>query len=125
MRRAQPGTERLTIADATDILIIGGGIIGMATALELQTRDPSARVAVLEKEPVPAARQSGRNSGAIHAGVHCRPGSMKARFCREVVSDRSGNNAAAPVTPTDPGSCFKSSANAVRHVKSRFRRRIA
>ena len=71
------------MADTTDILIIGGGIIGMATALELQTRDPSARVTVLEKEPVPAVHQSGRNSGVIHAGVYYVPGSMKARFCRE------------------------------------------
>ena len=125
MRRAQPGTERLTMADTTDMLIIGGGVIGMATALELQTRDPSARATVLEREPVPAARQSGHNSGVIHAGGHCRPGSMKARFCREGVSGRFGNNAATPVTPTDPGSCFKCSANVVRHVKSRFRRRIA
>ena len=125
MRRAQPGTERLTIASATDMLIIGGGIIGMAAALELQTRDPSARITVLEKEPVPAARQSGHNSGVIPAEVRYRPGSMKARFCGEEASGRSGNNAAAPVTPTDTGSCFKSSANAVRHVKSRFRRRIA
>ena len=113
------------MADTTDMLIIGGGIIDMATTLELQTRDPSIRITVLEKELVPAARQSGRSSWVIHAGVHCRPGSMKARFRREEVSGRSGNNAAAPVKPTDPGSCFKSSANAVRHVDSRFRRRVA
>ena len=73
----------MTLADTTDILIIGGGIIGMAAALELQTRDPSARITVLEKEPVPAVHQSGRNSGVIHAGVYYAPGSMKARFCRE------------------------------------------
>lgn len=113
------------MADTTDMLIIGGGVIGMAAALELQTRDPSARIMVLEKEPVPAAHQSGHNTRVIHADAQYRPGSTKVRFRREGVSGRSGNNAAAPVTPTDPGSCFKSSANAVRHVKCRFRRRIA
>lgn len=51
------------MSDTTDILIIGGGIIGMAVALELQMRDPSARITVLEKEPVPAVHQSVRNSG--------------------------------------------------------------
>lgn len=70
------------MTDTTDILIVGGGIIGMATALELQTREPSARITVLEKEPTPAVHQSGHNSGVIHAGVYYAPGSMKARFCR-------------------------------------------
>lgn len=73
------------MTDTTDILIIGGGIIGMATALELQTRDRSARITVLEKEATPAVHQSGHNSGVIHAGVYYAPGSMKARFCREGV----------------------------------------
>ena len=61
------------MSDTTGILIIGGGTIGMAVALELQTRDHSARVAALEKEPVPAARQPGRNSGVIHAASTMRP----------------------------------------------------
>ncbi|WP_368344677.1 L-2-hydroxyglutarate oxidase [Pelagovum sp. HNIBRBA483] len=73
------------MTETTDILIIGGGIIGMATALELQSRDPAARITVLEKEPTPATHQSGHNSGVIHAGVYYAPGSMKARFCREGV----------------------------------------
>ncbi|SMR70859.1 L-2-hydroxyglutarate oxidase [Aliiroseovarius halocynthiae] len=71
------------MTETTDILIIGGGIVGMATALELQTRDPSARITLLEKEPTPAVHQSGHNSGVIHAGVYYAPGSMKARFCRD------------------------------------------
>ena len=73
------------MSNTTDILIIGGGIIGMVVALELQMLDPSARITVLEKEPVPAVHQSVRNSGVIHAGVYYVPGSMKARFCREGV----------------------------------------
>ena len=71
------------MSNTTDILIIGGGIIGMAVALELQMLDPSARITVLEKEPGPAVHQSVRNSGVIHAGVYYLPGSIKARFCRE------------------------------------------
>ncbi len=68
--------------DLTDILIVGGGIIGMATALELQSRDGAAKITVLEKEATPAVHQSGHNSGVIHAGVYYAPGSLKARFCR-------------------------------------------
>lgn len=70
------------MTDVTDILILGGGIIGMATALELQSRDSAAKITVLEKEAAPAVHQSGHNSGVIHAGVYYAPGSMKARFCR-------------------------------------------
>lgn len=70
------------MAQVTDILVIGGGIIGMATALELQSRDPAMKVILLEKEATPAAHQSGHNSGVIHAGVYYAPRSMKAQFCR-------------------------------------------
>lgn len=73
------------MSETADILIVGGGIIGIATALELQTRDPSSSIVLLEKEAVPAAHQTGHNSGVIHAGVYYAPGSMKARFCREGV----------------------------------------
>ena len=73
------------MSETADILIVGGGIIGVATALELQTRNPATRIVVLEKEAVPAAHQTGHNSGVIHAGVYYAPGSMKARFCREGV----------------------------------------
>jgi len=70
---------------AVDILIIGGGIIGMATAVELQRCHPSLHITVLEKESSPAAHQSGHNSGVIHAGVYYAPNSLKAKFCREGV----------------------------------------
>ena len=74
------------MSETADILIVGGGIIGVATALELQTRNPATRIVVLEKEAVPAAHQTGHNSGVIHAGVYYAPGSHKARFCAKGVA---------------------------------------
>jgi L-2-hydroxyglutarate oxidase len=65
-----------------DVLVIGGGIVGLATAREVTRRMPGARVVVIEKEPSVARHQTGRNSGVIHAGVYYAPGSLKARFCR-------------------------------------------
>jgi L-2-hydroxyglutarate oxidase len=64
-----------------DLGIIGGGILGLATAREFLHRQPSARVVVLEKEPQIASHQTGRNSGVIHSGIYYTPGSAKARFC--------------------------------------------
>lgn len=69
-----------------DVAIIGGGIVGLATALELAERLPGRRLAVLEKEPHVAAHQSGRNSGVIHSGLYYRPGSLRATLCREGVA---------------------------------------
>jgi (S)-2-hydroxyglutarate dehydrogenase len=66
-----------------DLAIVGGGIVGLATALEVQRRQPGAKIVVLEKEGAVALHQTGRNSGVIHAGVYYAPGSLKARFCRE------------------------------------------
>lgn len=66
-----------------DTAIVGGGIVGLATALEVMTRQPGAKVLLLEKEVQPGLHQTGRNSGVIHAGVYYAPGSLKARFCRE------------------------------------------
>lgn len=65
-----------------DFIVIGGGIIGLATARQLQQDHPGSRIAVLEKEPRLALHQTGRNSGVIHAGVYYAPGSLKAQFCR-------------------------------------------
>jgi len=70
-----------------DLAIIGGGIIGIATALEMSRRYPGMGVIVLEKEAGLAQHQTGRNSGVIHAGVYYAPGSLKARFCKEGVED--------------------------------------
>ncbi len=63
-----------------DVLVIGGGIIGLSTAYALTRAAPGTSVVVLEKEQGPARHQTGRNSGVIHSGIYYRPGSLKARF---------------------------------------------
>lgn len=68
-----------------DVAIIGGGIIGLATALSLTERFPRCRVAIVEKERQLARHQTGHNSGVIHAGIYYRPGSYKAQLCVEGV----------------------------------------
>lgn len=65
-----------------DVAVIGGGIVGIATAAAL-ARQPGTSVVVLEAEARLAAHQSGRNSGVIHSGLYYRPGSLKARYCVE------------------------------------------
>lgn len=69
-----------------DLVVIGGGIVGLSTAMQMAERFPGMAVAVLEKETTLASHQTGRNSGVIHAGVYYQPGSLKARFCREGVA---------------------------------------
>jgi (S)-2-hydroxyglutarate dehydrogenase len=66
---------------SADLLIIGGGIVGLATALEAVTRFPQVRLIVLEKENQVAAHQTGHNSGVIHSGLYYRTGSLKAKNC--------------------------------------------
>lgn len=66
-----------------DVVVVGAGLVGLATAYELARSHPEKRVVVLEKEDRVAAHQSGRNSGVIHSGVYYRPGSLKAENCRE------------------------------------------
>ena len=68
--------------DRADLLVVGAGIVGLATARAVVRAHPDRSVVVLEKEPAVAAHQSGRNSGVIHAGVYYQPGSDKARLCR-------------------------------------------
>lgn len=65
-----------------DFVLIGGGIVGVSTAWQLQRRYPDARVMLIEKENHLARHQTGRNSGVIHAGVYYAPGSLKADFCK-------------------------------------------
>ncbi len=65
-----------------EMVIVGAGIIGLATAYQLLLAHPGLRLAVLDKEDRPASHQSGRNSGVIHAGIYYAPGSLKARLCR-------------------------------------------
>lgn len=67
----------------TDVAIIGGGILGLATAYRLLERFPSTRVTLLEKEASLAFHQTGRNSGVLHSGIYYKPGSLRATNCRE------------------------------------------
>lgn len=66
-----------------DFVIIGGGIVGMSTAMQMAAEYPDAKILLLEKESSPAQHQTGHNSGVIHAGVYYTPGSLKAKFCLE------------------------------------------
>lgn len=68
------------IAYDCDVLVIGGGIVGLSTAYAITRAAPGTRVTVLEKEPGPARHQTGRNSGVIHSGIYYRPGSLKAEY---------------------------------------------
>lgn len=68
-----------------DVLVVGGGIVGLAVARRLQERNPSWTTLVLEKEPGVARHQTGRNSGVIHSGIYYAPGSLRARNCRRGV----------------------------------------
>ena len=73
----RPMTDRL------DVAIVGGGIVGLATALRLLDSRPDVRLGVLEQEAELATHQSGHNSGVVHAGLYYAPGSLKARLCLE------------------------------------------
>lgn len=66
-----------------DFAIVGGGIVGLATAMLLGQRYPQAEIALLEKEGQFAYHQTGNNSGSIHSGIYYKPGSFKAKFCRD------------------------------------------
>jgi L-2-hydroxyglutarate oxidase len=66
-----------------DFCVIGGGIVGLATALSLQDAFPGCGLVVVEKEADVGRHQTGHNSGVIHAGIYYAPGSLKARLCRE------------------------------------------
>ncbi|XP_026751877.2 L-2-hydroxyglutarate dehydrogenase, mitochondrial [Galleria mellonella] len=67
--------------DQYDIVVIGGGVVGSASARELLQRYPQLRIAIVEKEKKYASHQSGNNSGVIHAGIYYKPGSLKAKLC--------------------------------------------
>src|SRR5258706_13373597 len=66
-----------------DLAIVGGGIVGLATARELLLRKPGLRLIVVEKDAAIASQQSGHNSGVLHSGIYYAPGSLKARACVE------------------------------------------
>jgi len=65
----------------TDVLIIGGGIVGLATALRIKQQRPALKVLLIDKEPAVARHQTGHNSGVIHSGLYYKPGSLKATNC--------------------------------------------
>ena len=68
-----------------DVVVIGAGILGLASAYQLLKEQPHLKLAVIEKESEPARHQTGRNSGVIHSGIYYRPGSLKAKNCLEGV----------------------------------------
>jgi (S)-2-hydroxyglutarate dehydrogenase len=71
------------LTERYDVLVIGGGIVGLATAFRIQERRPGLRIGILEKETELATHQTGHNSGVLHAGLYYQPGSLKARLVRE------------------------------------------
>lgn len=70
------------MTETSDYLIIGAGIIGLAIAREIKSRDSNARIRVLEKEPRLSVHASGRNSGVLHTGIYYPPGTLKAKLCK-------------------------------------------
>jgi len=64
-----------------NLVIVGAGIVGLATAREFLLRHPELRLLILEKEQTIASHQSGHNSGVIHTGIYYTPSSLKARAC--------------------------------------------
>src|SRR5262245_62866588 len=74
--RSEPMAER-----PWDIAIVGGGIVGLATGMELLRRHPDLLLVILEKEDAIGQHQTGHNSGVIHSGIYYAPGSLKAKLC--------------------------------------------
>jgi len=82
MRRKRGTALQNSMTDSRyDVVIIGGGVVGLGVALAITRRLPRLRLLLLEKEDRVARHQSGHNSGVIHSGVYYKPGSMKARLC--------------------------------------------
>ncbi|KAF5294514.1 hypothetical protein FQA39_LY13368 [Lamprigera yunnana] len=85
--RIAPFVPAASISDSRaqnyDVVVVGGGIVGLASARECLVRYPNLKMAVVEKEGKLAAHQSGHNSGVIHAGIYYKPGSLKAKLCVE------------------------------------------
>lgn len=82
---ATAGQRRMRSTQSADydLVVVGGGIVGVASAREILLRHPDLRVGLLEKEHKLAVHQSGHNSGVIHAGIYYKPGSLKAKLCVE------------------------------------------
>jgi L-2-hydroxyglutarate oxidase len=71
------------VATKCDVLIIGGGVVGLATGIAILENKPTFKIIIAEKEPRLALHASGRNSGVLHAGFYYSPDSLKAKFCRD------------------------------------------
>jgi len=71
------------VTERYDLIVIGGGIVGLATAYQMLLRKPDLRLCLLEKESELGIHQTGHNSGVLHAGLYYPPGSRKARLCHE------------------------------------------
>lgn len=69
------------MSNHVDVCVIGGGIVGMATAYAVRQQFPDAQIAVVEKEPELGSHQTGHNSGVLHSGLYYKPGSLKAQLC--------------------------------------------
>jgi (S)-2-hydroxyglutarate dehydrogenase len=78
-----PPIRAVHVSGRFDVAVVGGGIVGLATARALLTEHPGLRLVILEKEARLASHQTGHNSGVIHSGIYYRPGSHKARLCVE------------------------------------------
>jgi L-2-hydroxyglutarate oxidase LhgO len=83
---SQPARSDDATRQSMRVAVVGGGILGLATARLLAREQPGAAVTVLEKEPQLALHQTAHNSGVVHAGIYYEPGSLKARLCRRGVS---------------------------------------
>lgn len=79
----QKGIRSRLLKSDFDIVVIGGGIVGLATAYKIALSRPKLRLAVLEKEMTLASHQTGHNSGVIHSGLYYKPGSAKAKTCTD------------------------------------------
>jgi L-2-hydroxyglutarate oxidase len=98
------------VSTRLDVIVVGGGIVGLATAYRLLEARPDMRLAVVEKEPDLATHQTGHNSGVLHAGLYYKPGSLKAELCRAGKGE--GRPARVRRGPRDP-------VRAVRQARGR------